>query len=175
MVFFREVPFFLTTRSCHAVKRGDYYQLKVKISGEVSKLSGMIINLKEVDLALVQVQKNVTDAPNVAQALRAISRFLTGQLDVKIEEIEISRGSNSMALTSFGLLKKWRTSILIGNQKVVTSKKCQFFYTGKKPSLSAIPYLNTEQLIKSLKDSPSQITEVRIRNEKVQGFEIFQL
>lgn len=175
MVFFREVPYYLITKSRRLGQRGDFYKLKVKIEGEVSKLSGMVINLKDVDVALAEAQKEVTEASNVANALKLISTFLKKKLSADIVEIEISRGSNSMVLNSSGIAKKWRAYVLIQNRKVAISKKCQLFYRGKKPSFPSEPYVNVEQLIHSFQNSPSQITEIWIQNEKLQGFEIYYL
>jgi 6-pyruvoyl-tetrahydropterin synthase len=175
LVFFREVSYFLTLKGRNAVKRSDFYKLKVKISGEVSKLSGMVINLKKVDLALAQVQNNVTEAANVAQALKSISVFLKNKLDAEVVEIEISRGSKSMVLNSSGFFKKWRSYVLIQNSDTITSKKCQFVFQGKKPDLLSKPWKSTKDFIKSVESSSSQIRQVWIHDEKINGFEIYSL
>jgi len=175
LVFFRETSFYLMTKSQRLGWRGDLYQLKVKIEGEVSRLSGMVINLKDVDVALAQVQKTVTEARNASQGLQLISTFLKSVLNCKVIEIEISRRSNSMVLDSLGLYKKWRSYVLFLDKKIVTSKKCQFFYRGKKPVLPSKPWKSTDAFVNSWKNSPSQISQVWIQNDQVQGFEIYHL
>lgn len=175
MVFFREVPYFLVTKSRRLGPRGDFYKLKVKIEGEVSKLSGMIVNLSVVDIALAQVQKTVTEAHNLSQALQLISTFLNNHLSRKVIEIEISRGSNSMVLNSSGFYKKWRCYVLFQDKKAVASKKCQFLYRGKKPDLLSNTWKNTTDFISSVESSKSQISQVWIYDDKINSFEIYSL
>ncbi len=135
----------------------------------------MVINLKEVDLALAQVQKTVTEAANVAQALKTISAFLNSKLNADVVEIEISRGSKSMVLNSSGFFKKWRTYVLIQNSNTITSKKCQFVFQGKKPDLLSKPWKSKADFISSVGSSKNQISQVWIYDEKINGFEIFSL
>ena len=175
MIFFREVSYRLITQSRTHGKRCDTYRLKVKIEGKVSKLSGMIISLTEVDQGLAQVQKTVTEARNLASALKLILAFLKSKLAAEAIEVEISRGSHSLVLNAGGLSKKWRCYLLVEINKIVTSKKCQFFYRGKKPNLLLKPWKSPADFISGIKKSPNQISQVWIQNEKVQGFEIYHL
>ena len=165
----------MITKSRRAGKRGDFYKLKITIHGEVLKLSGMVVNLKDVDQALVEAQKEVTEAFNVVTALQLISIFLKRKLSADIVEIEISRGSKSVVLNSSGLLKKWRFYLLIQEHNTVISKRCQLIYKGKKPDMLSKSWRSPEAFIGEILNSPNQITEIWIQNEKLQGFEIYQL
>lgn len=139
----------------------------------MSSQTGMIMNLAKVDSALGWVLEKVPEAATVSKALDLLFPLLNEKLLQAVSEIEISRGSHSIALSDQGYLKKWKTSLLFGNQKNVTSRKCLISYRFYRPHLQeGQVWKNPERFVADLKNHPG-VVEVWIQSEAAEDFEIF--
>lgn len=179
MFFFREIPFYLKTKTPEAEKAlGVFVSIKVTVQGDVNSESGMILNLKDVDFALAAVKKNFPVMKSRPQAFLKLYKQLENLLGEYFFQLEMSWDQHSIVKSKKSFYRTYETHVWFQEDEALVKRTVKLRY--QKLGLSIIKKMKAVQsnchlddFLILIKQASLGVSEIRIKFPEILGERVY--